>query len=92
MQEPLVNNNLNKSMLATHHNLRIIVFEAIGTFILTLGIACTQYTPPLDAKVDNPFHDIFISFSLYLAIVICAPFTGGHFNPSVTLGFFFLKS
>jgi glycerol uptake facilitator-like aquaporin len=47
--------------------------------------------PPLNLKIPNPFHDIFISLSLYLAIVIGAPFCGGHFNPAVTFGFFFLK-
>ena len=32
-----------------------------------------------------------MSLSLYTAIVLCAPFSGGHFNPSVTFGFFVLK-
>jgi glycerol uptake facilitator-like aquaporin len=39
----------------------------------------------------NPFHDVFISFSLYLAIVIGAPFCGGHFNPAVSIGVYFFK-
>ena len=52
---------------------------------------CTQYLPPLKNKISNPFHDIFISLSLYLAIGLCAPFSGGHFNPVVTIGVYFLK-
>jgi glycerol uptake facilitator-like aquaporin len=67
------------------------VFEVIGTFILAFGIVCCQYVPPLKDKIPNPFHDIFISLSLYLAIVIGAPFSGGHFNPAVTFGVYFLK-
>lgn len=63
----------------------------LGTFILAFGITCSQYVPPLDQKIPNPFHDIFISLSLYLAIVIGAPFCGGHFNPAVSFGFYFLK-
>lgn len=63
----------------------------IGTFILAFGIACTQYVPPLKDKIPNPFHDVFISLSLYLAIVIGAPFSGGHFNPAVSIGVYFLK-
>ena len=63
----------------------------IGTFILAFGIACSQYVPPMDQKIKNPYHDVFVSLSLYLAIVLCGPFSGGHFNPSVTFGFFVLK-
>lgn len=71
--------------------LRIFVFEVLGTFILAFGVACSQYVPPLKNKTPNPFHDVFVSLSLYLAIVIGAPFCGGHFNPAVSFGFYFLK-
>lgn len=86
-----VNSNPKSTVLGRSEIIRIFVFELIGTFILAFGIACTQYVPPLDQKVPNNYHDIFVSLSLYLAIVLCAPFSGGHFNPSVTFGFFMLK-
>lgn len=81
----------NSTVFGRSEIIRIFIFEAIGTFILAFGIACTQYTAPLAARNPNPFHDIFVSLSLYTAIVFCAPFSGGHFNPSVTFGFFVLK-
>jgi glycerol uptake facilitator-like aquaporin len=75
-----------ESAMVRNPLLRIIIFEAIGTLILVYGILCSQYLPPLSEKVSNPFHDVFISLSLYLSIVICGPLTGGHFNMAVTTG------
>lgn len=80
-----------RSVLARSEILRTFVFEVIGTFILAFGVTCSQYVPPLKNKVPNPFHDVFVSLSLYLAIVIGAPFSGGHFNPAVSFGVYFLK-
>lgn len=71
--------------------LRIFVFETIGTCILTFGILCSRYIPPLSDKIPNPFHEISVSFSLYLAIVLTAPFSGGHYNLAVSCAMFFKR-
>jgi glycerol uptake facilitator-like aquaporin len=34
--------------------------------------------------LEGVFASFFIVFSLFLVLVLGAPFTGGHFNPSVT--------
>lgn len=52
---------------------------------------CSIYIPPLKDKIPNPFHEISISVSLYLAIVLTAPFCGGHYNPAVSCAMFFKK-
>ena len=54
--------------------------------ILTYGICCSQYLPPIKDKVPNPFHGIFISCALFLALCWSGAITGGHINPAVTLG------
>ncbi len=60
---------------------------------MALGVCCTFYKLPLADKIPNTvmMHDLYISLSLYLSICLFAPFTGGHFNPAVSLGVFFNK-
>jgi glycerol uptake facilitator-like aquaporin len=66
--------------------MKIVIFEGVGTLILAYGICCGQYLPPIDEKIINPFHSIFISCSLFLALCWSGSMTGGHINPAVTLG------
>ena len=45
--EALLNSAVKPTKLGQNTNLRIFVFEAIGTMILSYGINCSQYVPPL---------------------------------------------
>lgn len=63
----------------------IVIFETFGAFLLMYGICCSQYLVPIDEHIPNPFHQVFISLALFLAICLSAPFTGGHINPAITL-------
>lgn len=76
-------------------NIRALVAEAIGTFILvtfgSLGVATLVI---ITQGAGNPTLAILIipfSFGLGLmaAIAIAGPASGGHFNPAVTLAAFF---
>jgi len=76
-------------------NIRALVAEAIGTFILvffgTLGVATyiivTQgQGAPLYALVILPFA---FGLGLMAAIGVAGPASGGHFNPAVTLAALF---
>jgi aquaporin Z len=73
-------------------NIRAVVAEALGTFILvffgSLGVATyvivTQgQGAPLYALVILPFA---FGLGLMAAIGVAGPASGGHFNPAVTLG------
>lgn len=55
----------------------IIVFEAIGISLLTLGVNNSVYAH---------IPDIFVATSLFVAIIFSGPFSGGHVNPAVTMG------
>jgi glycerol uptake facilitator-like aquaporin len=55
----------------------IIIFEAIGIALLTLGVNNSVY-----ANIP----DIFVATSLFVAIIFSGPFSGGHVNPAVTMG------
>lgn len=76
-------------------NIRALVAEAVGTFILvffgSLGVATyvivTQgQGAPLYALVILPFA---FGLGLMAAIGVAGPASGGHFNPAVTLAAFF---
>ena len=76
-------------------NIRALVAEAIGTFVLvtfgSLGVATvviiSQGTPnPLLAVLIIPFS---FGLGLMAAIGIAGPASGGHFNPAVTLAALF---
>ena len=67
-------------------NVIIFIFEGLGTLVLAYGIAVSQYLHPISRHEPNPYWTFLISCFLYLAISIAAPFTGGHINPSVTIG------
>lgn len=48
VEEPMiVPSDLKPTKLGQNLNLRTFVFEAIGTMILSYGINCSQYVPPL---------------------------------------------
>lgn len=68
------------------------VSEFLGTFILLLsivgsGIAGQQYTD--DQMVILFSHSVVIGFTLIFLIRIFANYSGAHFNPIVSLLFFF---
>ena len=69
-----------------NENFTIMFFEALGTLILAYGICVSQYSHPIDQHQPNPYWTFLISCFLYLGISAAAPFTGGHINPSVTIG------
>jgi aquaporin Z len=76
-------------------NIRALVAEAIGTFILVLfGSLGVVSLVIITEGVGNPLLAILIipfSFGLGLmaAIAIGGPISGGHFNPAVTLAALF---
>ena len=43
----LVPSDIKPTKLGQNPNLRVFVFEALGTMILSYGINCSQYVPPL---------------------------------------------
>lgn len=70
------------------------VSEFLGTFILLLsivgsGIAGQQYTD--DQMVILFSHAVVIGFTLIFLIRIFANYSGAHFNPIVSLLFFFKR-
>ena len=69
-----------------NQNAVICLFECLGTFVLAYGICVSQYQHPIKNGEPNPYWTFLISCFLYFAISISAPFTGGHCNPSVTVG------
>ena len=71
------------------------VSEFLGTFILLLsivgsGIAGQQYTD--DQMVILFSHAVVIGFTLIFLIRIFANYSGAHFNPIVSLLFFFKET
>ena len=72
--------------------MRNYISEFLGTFILLLsivgsGIAGQQYTD--DQMVILFSHAVVIGFTLVFLIRIFANYSGAHFNPIVSLLFFF---
>ena len=70
------------------------VSEFLGTFILLLsivgsGIAGQKYTD--DQMVILFSHAVVIGFTLIFLIRMFATYSGAHFNPAVTIGFFMNK-
>ena len=70
------------------------ISEFIGTFILWVsivvsGIAGQQYTN--DQMVILASHAVVIGLKLIFIIGIFANFSGGHFNPIVSILFFLQK-
>jgi aquaporin Z len=73
-------------------NIRALVAEALGTFILlffgslgvaTLAIVTQGQGDPVLALLILPFS---FGLGLMAAIGVAGPVSGGHFNPAVTLG------
>jgi glycerol uptake facilitator-like aquaporin len=59
---------------------KILLFEGIATMLLAFGVSnCND-------EQNLKLGDTFVAICLLAGIVISAPFTGGHVNPSVTLG------
>lgn len=62
-----------------------------GTAMFAYGVlASTNFTLTYPI-ILGVFSSAFISLSLFIAIVWGGQFTGGHFNPAVTLGFMLKK-
>jgi len=55
----------------------VALYEAIGTAILVFAII---------VSTGNAYA---VTLSLLIAIVMCGPITGAHFNPAVTFGVYF---
>jgi glycerol uptake facilitator-like aquaporin len=54
-------------------------------FLFMYGCCCSQYLLPDYKRIPNPFHSVFISCSLFIALCWSGGFTGGHVNPAVTM-------
>lgn len=54
--------------------------ELFGTFAFGLGI--------VGASTSSDMSDAFVAFSLFFGILMVLPWSGGHLNPAVTLGFY----
>lgn len=65
----------------------------IGSAIVMVAVCCTTYKNPVGDKQPNTqmLHDLCVILALYMARCFFAPFTGGYFNPALTLGVFFNK-
>lgn len=63
-------------------DLRITVFEAVGTLIFTYGVGCAS----LAAKTDvSPADGVMVACSLLAGLALCAEITDGHLNPILSL-------
>lgn len=65
----------------------IVFFEFTGTALFSYGVLACLNTSLVLPILGGVFSSAFISLSLFIAIVWGGQFTGGHFNPAVTLGF-----
>lgn len=68
----------------------IILFEFVCTSMFAYGVL-VALNAAISQTIEGIFASFFIAFSLFLALVIGAPFTGGHFNPAVTFAFMLKK-
>lgn len=64
----------------------IFFFETFGSLILAYGICVTEYIHPISRQIVNPYWTFLISCFNFFAISISGLFTGGHVNPSATIG------
>ncbi len=71
-------------------NLRILIFECLGTMLLSIGTITTAFKLPIPQHTANSpmLHDIYISLSLYLGILFFGPLSGVNFNPAVSIGLY----
>lgn len=66
-------------METTHGNKfkrEVCIYECAGTALLVYAVNVSKADP------------VAICFSLFTAIMIAGPISGGHFNPAVTIGVF----
>jgi len=66
-------------METAHGNLfkkEVCIYECAGTALLVYAVNVSKGDP------------IAICFSLFVAILIGGPISGGHFNPAVSIGVF----
>ncbi len=64
------------------HPIQAAGIEALGAFILMLGIVCTA----LDKRSPAGWAGLVIGFSLTAAIMVAGPATGASVNPARTFG------
>ena len=65
----------------------IIFFEFTGSAMFSYGMLACLNMNMVSPLLNGVFSSVFISLSLFISIVWGGQFTGGHFNPAVTLGF-----
>jgi len=64
-----------------HYNARVLVAEAVGTFVFALGWAAAVYN-----KLDVGKAAFAIGGSFFLGVLIASVVSGGLLNPAVALG------
>ena len=60
-----------------NHRYLILLYEAAGTALLMIALNFGQ---------ANGLVAVTVSLALFIATVFFSPFTGGNFNPAVTIG------
>ena len=71
-------------------NLRLLIFECVGLMLLSIGGITTAFKLPIPEHTANSpmLHDIYISLSLYMCILLFGRLSGANFNPAVSIGLY----
>lgn len=74
-------------------SIMILLFELIGTMLLTCLYMSTATWLGCDASLDGLNKDNFVSFFIgfFILLIFSARISGSHYNPSVTLAFMLRK-
>src|SRR5262249_19827058 len=64
-----------------HYNARVLISEAVGAFVFSLGWAAAVYN-----KLDNSKAALTIASAFFIAVLIASTVSGVLLNPAVALG------